>query len=231
MINIAERASNIRARIDKACQLAGRASDEVTLIAVSKTQPVEALKQARDAGLIHLGENYVQEAVEKFDQLKDLDLCWHFIGPLQSNKTRLIAERFDWLHTLDRAKIAKRINDQRPENLPPMRVLIQVNISQDPNKSGVSLEEIAELAEYLQTLPHLELRGLMAIPAADLPEETLRQQFQQLKNSQTALHQQYPECDTLSIGMSDDFEIAIDCGATMIRVGSAIFGPRQYSNP
>ena len=229
MTTIAERARNIRALIDKACQQADRDPQSVTLVAVSKTHPSDAIRAAAEAGLTDVGENYVQEAVDKFDQLTELPLTWHFIGPLQSNKTRPIAERFDWVQTVDREKIAHRLSEQRPESLAPLNVLIQVNISEDPNKSGVSLAEVPALAEQIRSLPRLKLRGLMAIPAAELTPEQQRQQFQRLKEAQLILQQQDPECDTLSLGMSDDFVDAITAGSTMVRVGSAIFGQRDYS--
>lgn len=230
MNKIAEHARNIRALIDKACQQAGRDPQSVTLVAVSKTHPAQAIRDAAEAGLTDIGENYVQEAVDKYDQLKDLPVTWHFIGPLQSNKTRQIAERFDWVQTIDREKIARRLNEQRPENLHPLNVLIQINISDDPNKSGIPLTKLPELADLIRSLSRLKLRGLMAIPAVELNAEQLQQQFENLKQAQLTLQQQDPECDTLSLGMSGDFVEAIAAGSTMVRVGSGLFGQRHYSN-
>lgn len=230
MNKIAEHARNIRALIDKACQQAGRDPQSVTLVAVSKTHPAQAIRDAAEAGLTDIGENYVQEAVDKYDQLKDLPVTWHFIGPLQSNKTRQIAERFDWVQTIDREKIARRLNEQRPENLHPLNVLIQINISDDPNKSGIPLTKLPELADLIRSLSRLKLRGLMAIPAVELNAEQQQQQFENLKQAQLTLQQQDPECDTLSLGMSGDFVEAIAAGSTMVRVGSGLFGQRHYSN-
>ncbi|MDO7641516.1 MAG: YggS family pyridoxal phosphate-dependent enzyme, partial [Reinekea forsetii] len=151
---------------------------------------------------------------------------WHFIGPLQSNKSRGVAEQFDWLHSMDRFKLAQRLNDQRPAEKAPLNLLIQVNISQDPAKSGVKPDQVAVLATQILALPRLEFRGLMAIPAADLPLATLTAQFQELKRLQQSLIKDFPECTELSIGMSGDFPTAIDCGATMVRIGTDIFGAR-----
>jgi pyridoxal phosphate enzyme (YggS family) len=229
MNKIAERTGNIRGLIDKACSQANRDPQSVTLIAVSKTKPAESIVQAAEAGLTDIGENYVQEAIEKFDQLKNLGVTWHFIGPLQSNKTRQIAERFDWVQTVDRLKIARRLSEQRPDELPPLNVLIQINISDDPNKSGIPLAELPLLAQQIRALPRIQLRGLMAIPAVELSPEQQQQQFQLLKQAQLALQQQDPQCDTLSLGMSGDFAEAIAAGSTMVRVGSALFGQRDYS--
>jgi len=224
---IADNLASVTARIRSACKRAGRSADEVTLVAVSKTWPLADLQAAVDAGATDLGENYVQEAVDKIDAWCGPRPAWHFIGPLQSNKTRAIAERFDWVQTIDRLKIARRLSDQRPESMPPLNVCLQVNISRDPAKSGVTPEEVADLARAVSELPRLRLAGLMAIPALDLPETELKAQFLRLKSLRDTLITDIPDCQALSMGMSQDFEIAIECGATHVRVGSAIFGQRH----
>lgn len=206
-----------------------RPDHSVRLLAVSKTKPLQALEVAYQAGQRLFGENYVQEAVDKRQALAHLtDIEWHFIGPIQSNKSRLIAEHMDWVHTIDREKIARRLNEQRPENMSPLNVCIQVNISGEESKSGVSLETLKTLVALIQTLPNLRLRGLMAIPA---PQESLEAQMKVY----APLHQAFLELavtdsmiDTLSIGMSGDLPAAIASGSTMVRVGTAIFGARDY---
>ncbi|GKP87405.1 YggS family pyridoxal phosphate enzyme [Klebsiella quasipneumoniae] len=202
------------------------------MLAVSKTKPASAIEEAIAAGQRAFGENYVQEGVEKinhFQQAGVSGLQWHFIGPLQSNKSRLVAEHFDWCHTVDRLKIATRLNEQRPTHLPPLKVLIQINISDEQSKSGIPLEALDALAAEIAELPHLELRGLMAIPA---PESEYVRQFavaQQMAVAFARLKTRYPTVDTLSLGMSDDMEAAIAAGSTMVRIGTAIFGARDYS--
>ncbi|MDR6401772.1 pyridoxal phosphate enzyme (YggS family) [Enterobacter ludwigii] len=199
---------------------------------MSKTKPASAIADAIEAGQHAFGENYVQEGVNKirfFQEQGKTDLQWHFIGPLQSNKSRLVAEHFDWCHTIDRLRIASRLNDQRPEALPPLNVLIQVNISDENSKSGIALEELDALAADVAALPRLTLRGLMAIPA---PESSYERQFavaQQMAVAFEALKARYETVDTLSLGMSDDMEAAIAAGSTMVRIGTAIFGARDYT--
>nr|MBB2845900.1 hypothetical protein [Enterobacter ludwigii] len=199
---------------------------------MSKTKPASAIADAIEAGQHAFGENYVQEGVDKirfFQEQGKTDLQWHFIGPLQSNKSRLVAEHFDWCHTIDRLRIASRLNDQRPEALPPLNVLIQVNISDENSKSGIALEELDALAADVAALPRLTLRGLMAIPA---PESSYERQFavaQQMAVAFEALKARYQTVDTLSLGMSDDMEAAIAAGSTMVRIGTAIFGARDYT--
>lgn len=217
----------VNERITAACQKASRSRSDVLLLAVSKTKPLAALTEAYDVGQRHFAENYAQEAIEKYDAAPFKDAIWHFIGPLQSNKTRGIAERYDWVHTIEREKIAKRLNDQRPVDKAPLNVLIQVNISDDPAKAGVTPSQINRLADQIAELPNLRLRGLMAIPAADLNERVLTEQYTELKKHLFTLIQTHPDCTELSIGMSGDFEIAIACGATMVRIGSDIFGARD----
>ncbi|MCB8745991.1 YggS family pyridoxal phosphate-dependent enzyme [Rhodoferax sp. U2-2l] len=229
MTTIQEQLKAVRARIHAACQAAGRADDAVTLLAVSKTFPAEAVQAAYDAGQTAFGENYIQEAVQKITALRHLPLVWHCIGPIQSNKTRLVAEHFDWVHTVDRLKIAQRLSEQRPAHLPPLQVCIQVNIDGGPTKSGVAPDDVLALARAVSQLPHLQLRGLMCIPepAADFVAECAvfqlaRTLFDDLNASGLAL-------DTLSMGMSADLEAAVASGSTLVRVGSAIFGSRHYA--
>ncbi|URL01469.1 YggS family pyridoxal phosphate-dependent enzyme [Avibacterium sp. 21-595] len=231
-MDIQHNLQQVQQHIQHACQQAQRHSAEITLLAVSKTKPVEAILTAYQAGQRQFGENYVQEGVEKIQQLADnhLDLEWHFIGPLQSNKTRLVAEHFDWMQTLDRSKIADRLNEQRPHYKKPLNVLIQINISDEKSKSGIQPTEILPLAEHIKNLPHLCLRGLMAIPAPTTDIAQQKHSFQQMQQLFQQLQQALPECqiDTLSMGMSDDLHCAIEYGATMVRVGTAIFGARDY---
>ncbi|VTO25865.1 alanine racemase [Klebsiella pneumoniae] len=219
MNDIAHNLAQVRDKISGAAARCGRAPEEVTLLAVSKTKPASAIEEAIAAGQRAFGENYVQEGVEKinhFQQAGVSGLQWHFIGPLQSNKSRLVAEHFDWCHTVDRLKIATRLNEQRPAHLPPLKVLIQINISDEQSKSGIPLEALDGLAAEIAELPHLELRGLMAIPA---PESEYVRQFavaRQMAVAFARLKTRYPTVDTLSLGMSDDMEAAIAAGSTMV---------------
>ena len=223
---IADRLQQIIERIHAAERRAGRSNDVVALVAVSKTQPAQAIRQAAAAGQQAFGENYLQEALAKQDALSDLPgLIWHFIGPIQSNKTRQISERFDWVHTVDRLRIAERLSQQRPADRPPLNVCLQVNVSGEASKSGVPLAELPELAAAVVRLPRLRLRGLMTIPAPVTGLEQQRIPFQILREAMAALA--LPGLDTLSMGMSDDLEAAILEGATLVRVGTALFGPRS----
>ncbi|WOH39291.1 YggS family pyridoxal phosphate-dependent enzyme [Thalassotalea fonticola] len=227
MTNIADNLKAIHQDIINACNNANRSSATVSLLAVSKTKPISLIQQAYDAGQRHFGENYVQETVDKVQQLAHLtDITWHFIGPIQSNKTRLIAENVAWVHSIDRLKTAKRLNEQRDSNIIPLNVCLQVNISGEESKSGATIDEIAELAEFINNCANLTLRGLMAIPAKG-NDETTRQSFRKMQTLFNQLQHQYPSVDTLSMGMSNDMNIAIDCGSSMIRVGTAIFGARD----
>ena len=204
--------------------------ENVRLLAVSKTKPVQAIEEAIRAGQCAFGENYVQEGVEKiayFSGNKSLE--WHFIGPLQSNKSRLVAEYFDWIQTVDRFKIAERLNDQRPEHLRPLNVLIQINISDESSKSGIQPEEMFSLAEKISQFPRLKLRGLMAIPKPESEPEQQKIALRKMKDLFNRLQQRFESVDTLSMGMSDDMASAIECGSTMVRIGTAIFGERVYS--
>jgi len=224
--NLPARLAAIRNTIQAAAAHHGRASDTVTLLAVSKTQPAQAIRAAAQAGQRLFGENYLQEALGKMADLADLDLEWHFIGPLQSNKTRPVAEYFAWVHSVDRLKLAERLSAQRPEGLPPLNVCLQVNISAEASKSGCTLEDLPALARAVASLPHLRLRGLMAIPAPAEGLEAQRLPFRRLREALERLNAEGLNLDTLSMGMSDDLEAAIAEGATLVRIGSAIFGAR-----
>jgi PLP dependent protein len=219
----------IHARIHHAKMLVGR-NDTVRLCAVSKAQGADNLRLAYDAGQTIFGENYVQEAISKQLLLLDCKIEWHFIGPIQSNKTQLIAQHFDWVQSVDRFKVAKRLSDARPENLAPLNICLQLNSSNEISKSGTNLDEITELAESVMNLPNIKLRGIMAIPAPAKDYDTQRAQFKIVKEAYDQLQNHGIAIDTLSIGMSDDFEAAIAEGANLVRIGSAIFGARPNKN-
>lgn len=225
---IADNLQAVRSRIDAAARAAGRDPKTVALLAVSKTWPAADILDAARAGQRAFGENYVQEAVEKIARLQDACLEWHFIGPLQSNKTRLVAENFAWVHSIERLKIAERLSAQRPAALPPLQVCVQVNVSGEASKSGCEPAEAVELCRQVAALPNLRLRGLMAIPE---PEEEIvaqRRPFRQLRDLFETLRAGGLPLDTLSMGMSHDLEAAIAEGATVVRIGTAIFGERNY---
>jgi pyridoxal phosphate enzyme (YggS family) len=219
--------AKVQQRIREAEKKFGRKPYSVQLMAVSKTRPASMIRRAAATGINHIGENYLQEALDKQRELSDLTLDWHFIGPIQSNKTRLIAEHFAWVHSVDRLKIAQRLNDQRPEHLPPLNICLQVNISNEESKSGIKLQELAVLAEQLIALPRLSLRGLMAIPRTESCFDKQRQAFKQLADAAQPLRHQCSSFDTLSMGMSADMEAAIAEGATLVRIGTDIFGSRN----
>ncbi len=224
MQKIDDKLKKVTERIHLAALSAGRNPQSVHLVAVSKTQPPDALRQAYAAGQRCFGENYLQEALEKQQALSDLtDIEWHFIGPMQSNKTRPIAEHFDWVHSVDRLKLAQRLNDQRPSHLPPLNVCIQVNVDDESTKSGISFDELSDLVAAIRDLPRLNLRGLMAIPSVNNSPEQQAAAFRKL----AAAKAQYDFMDCLSMGMSADLEIAIAEGATHVRVGTDIFGARN----
>jgi pyridoxal phosphate enzyme (YggS family) len=216
----------VQARIRTAEHAAGRAGDSVRLIAVSKQQPASAVRAAHAAGQLEFGENYPQEASAKQDELADLSAVWHFIGHLQSNKTRAIAERFQWVHTVDRARVAERLSAQRPFHAPPLEVLLQVNLDAEPGKSGAAPGELKALARHVAGLPRLRLRGLMCIPAPETDRTRQREPFRRLRELLESLNADGHALDTLSMGMSDDLEAAILEGATMVRIGTAVFGER-----
>ena len=224
--SIADNIARVQAQIQAACQAAGRATDSVQLLAVSKTWGPDAVRQAHAAGLTAFGENYIQEAVDKITALRDLPLQWHCIGPIQSNKTRLVAEHFDWVHSVDRLKIAQRLSEQRPADLPPLQVCIQVNVDGGENKSGVSPQELPALAQAVAALPRLQLRGLMTLPEPAETDAQMRAVHRQAKDLFDHLCAQGMPLDTLSMGMSADMAAAIAEGSTMVRVGTAIFGQR-----
>ncbi|SFR82847.1 hypothetical protein SAMN05216203_3343 [Marinobacter daqiaonensis] len=233
MSSIADNIRSVTRRIQKATKAAGRNDGSVRLLAVSKTRPPEDLREAYGAGQRDFGENYLQEALDKMAALEDLgDVDWHFIGPIQSNKTRPIAENFQWVHSVDRAKVARRLSEQRPDHLPPLNICLQVNVDEEDSKSGCNLRDLPELASTVSELPNLALRGLMAIPDPDQPEADLRTSFQALASALEALRRQ-PDAegplDTLSMGMSGDLELAIAEGSTWVRVGTALFGARAGS--
>ncbi|MBY7873622.1 YggS family pyridoxal phosphate-dependent enzyme [Vibrio fluvialis] len=233
MSSIQQNLEHITSQIENAQQKCGRPRSSVQLLAVSKTKPVEAILEAAQAGQRAFGENYVQEGCDKVqffaEHHPELDLEWHFIGPLQSNKTRLIAEHFDWMHTIDRAKIAQRLSEQRPAHLPPLQVLIQVNTSGEASKSGIIENDLFTLAELISGLPNLTLRGLMSIPENVPDYSSQLAAFRQLAALKDRLAEKYDGIDTLSMGMSGDMEAAIEAGSTIVRIGTAIFGQRDYS--
>ncbi len=226
MQNIEKNLLQVRRQIDQAAIKFGREPATISLLAVSKRKPAEDIRSAYAAGQRDFGENYLQEAQDKIIALADLDICWHFIGAIQSNKTRPLAMSFDWIHCVDRLKIAKRLSEQRPESRPALNLCIQVNIDGEDSKSGVTLPEVPELARQIAELPNLRLRGLMAIPA---PCDDLKSQskpFALLADMLNDLNSQGLDCDTLSMGMSHDMSAAIAEGATLVRIGTAIFGER-----
>ena len=225
MSTIADNLSTLAERIRSAAQAAGRSPAHVRLLAVSKTKPAAAVREAYAAGVRDVGENYLQEALAKQLELSDLPLTWHFIGPIQSNKTRAIAEHFDWVHSVDRLKIAQRLSEQRPAGLPALNVCVQVNVSGEASKSGCNPDELPALAQAIAALPHLKLRGLMAIPEPTDDPAAQAAAFARVRELQAGLNL---GLDTLSMGMSHDLEAAIAQGATWVRIGTALFGARDY---
>lgn len=229
MVSIEKNITSVKQRIDQAVTQAGRDPKSLKLLAVSKTRPASDIEEAFIKGLSAFGENYLQEAIEKINSLATLGAEWHFIGPLQSNKTRQVAEHFDWVHSVDRIKIAKRLSEQRPDHLPPINICLQVNIDAEPSKSGVLPEDAIDLALIISDLPNIHLRGLMAIPKASSTSDAQRQPFRALRLLKEQVNQQLDnsqKLDTLSMGMSGDIEAAILEGSTILRVGTDIFGPR-----
>lgn len=230
MCSIRQNLEQVTRQIDSAAQKCGRDASGVQLLAVSKTKPIAAVADAVAAGQTRFGENYVQEGVEKITHFRALhpDLEWHFIGPIQSNKTRPIAEHFDWVHSIDRSKIAKRLSEQRPNELPPLQVLIQVNTSGEESKSGTGFDEVKALAAEIDALPNLTLRGLMCIPQPEDDHHKQLEAFAPLSALFKEMQTSRPMFDTLSMGMSGDMDAAIASGSTMVRIGTAIFGARDY---
>ncbi len=228
MTVIAAQLQAVHARIAAACHAAGRDPASVRLLAVSKTFGPGAVRAAHTAGQTAFGENYIQEAVDKMAAVADLPLQWHCIGPIQSNKTRLVAEHFDWAQTVDRLKIAQRLHEQRPAHRPPLQVCLQVNVDGGPSKSGVAPAELPALARAVAALPHLQLRGLMCIPDPQPDFEAMKAVFLRARELYEQLQREGHVLDTLSMGMSADLEAAIHAGSTLVRVGTAIFGGRDY---
>ncbi|AXS81134.1 YggS family pyridoxal phosphate-dependent enzyme [Dechloromonas sp. HYN0024] len=229
MSAIADNLQAVQARIRDAAVLAGRSPESIRLLAVSKTWPLPSVIDAADAGQSAFGENYVQEGVDKQTALAGRHLDWHFIGPLQSNKSRLVAEHFDWVHSIDRLKIAERLSAQRPTHLPPMQVCVQVNVSGEASKSGCAPADARALCQAVAALPGLQLRGLMAIPEPTDDPAAQRAPFRQVRELFENIRAAGLPLDTLSMGMSHDLEAAIAEGATIVRIGTAIFGERNYS--
>jgi len=230
MTTIASNLQAMRNAIEAAATDAGRNPGEVSLLAVSKTFSSDAISEAYQANQTMFAESYVQEALAKMSILKGLQIDWHFIGPIQSNKTRSIAENFSWAHSVDRLKIAERLSEQRPVHMPPLQVCLQVNISKEESKKGIAEDEAGELAQAIAKLPNITLRGLMTIPATSDDISEQREPFARLRELRDRLNRQGLKLDTLSMGMSHDFAAAIAEGATMIRIGTAIFGNRNYQD-
>ncbi|MGZ5010545.1 MAG: YggS family pyridoxal phosphate-dependent enzyme [Methylobacter sp.] len=227
MTSITQRLKQIRSQISDAELAYNRQPGSVLLLAVSKTKPAEDIAAAYQAGQRHFGENYLQEALRKQQELGAYDITWHFIGPIQSNKTRALATYFDWVHSVDSLKIAKRLSEQRPAHLPPLNICLQVNISDEETKSGIALTELPQLYEQIAKLPNLKLRGVMAIPAPQQDFEQQRQPYKALYQAVAKLNR--PELDTFSFGMTGDLKAAIAEGSTIVRIGTALFGERDYS--
>jgi pyridoxal phosphate enzyme (YggS family) len=224
--NLPEQVRNIRHRLESAARAAGRSVESVTLLAVSKAQPPNMVRAGAGQGLRDFGESYVQEALDKMAALADLRLTWHFIGRVQANKTRAVATSFDWVHGVDRVKIAERLSEQRPFHAPPLNVCLQVNLAQEASKGGVTSAELPEIVRAVAALPRLKLRGLMCIPPGDEDMARRREWFHELRRELESLNAAGAGLDTLSMGMSDDFEAAVQEGATIVRVGTALFGAR-----
>ena len=227
MIGVTENLALISDLLRQAAIEADRTPTDIRLLAVSKKQPLEKIREAAAAGQRDFGENFVQEGVEKIEALSDLDLTWHFIGHLQSNKTRVVAEYFDWVHTIDKLKTARRLNDQRPPGKPPMNICLQVNVDDETSKSGVTPAALPELAQACAALPNLRLRGLMCLPAIRDEFDEQRIPFATLRRLAEELRRDGIETDTLSMGMSADYRAAVFEGATLVRIGTALFGERS----
>ncbi|MBL4572854.1 MAG: YggS family pyridoxal phosphate-dependent enzyme [Gammaproteobacteria bacterium] len=227
MTTIAENIEQLRGRLQRFERQYERSAGSVKLLAVSKRHPVESIIAANEAGIEDFGENYLQEALDKIQHLSSRRLIWHFIGPIQSNKTKAIAKNFQWVHSIDRLKVAQRLSDQREPSAAKLNVCVQIKLSQEPSKTGIELGEAEALCDSVEALPNLKLRGLMAIPAALLDLESQRRSFQTLAQEYSRLKPRYAQFDTLSMGMSNDFEAAIAEGSTLIRIGTTLFGTRS----
>jgi len=225
--NLASNLTAVKKQISRLEKRYQRASGEVCLIAVSKTRSAEEIQVLAALGQINFGESYAQEAVDKITRITDVTLTWHFIGPIQKNKTKLIAENFSWVHSIDRESVAVRLNNQRPANLPALNICLQINIDQESSKSGIAPTQLLALAEAIRALPRLKLRGLMAIPSSTDDFEQQSITFTKMSELLQQLQQHGFDTDTLSMGMSNDYEAAIACGSTMVRIGTAIFGARN----
>lgn len=226
MTQITDQIANIQRRVDRALERSGHPDATVTIVAVSKRQPPKSVTEAAAAGLTHFGENYLQEAIEKIAAVSDSNIHWHFIGQIQSNKTKQIAESFSWVETVDRIRIADRLNDQRPAHLEPLNVLIQLNLDREPQKAGIAADDLLPLAEHVVRLPRLRLRGVMGIPPAGNSEAENRVSFLAIAAAANFLQDHGIDVDTISMGMSSDFDLAIECGSNCVRIGTALFGPR-----
>ncbi|MGD2120068.1 MAG: YggS family pyridoxal phosphate-dependent enzyme [Chromatiales bacterium] len=226
MNDIEKNLQQVHLQIRQQCEASGRSPDEVTLLAVSKTKPVSDIMQAYAQGQRDFGENYLQEAEQKITALAGKDIIWHYIGPIQSNKTHKISELFDWVHSVDRLKIARHLSRHRPPDRKPLNILLQINIDNEASKSGIPLDNMLPLAHDIAQLPHLMLRGLMAIPAVRQDFAAQREPFGKMHDALERLKQHYPQCDCLSMGMSSDMQAAIAEGSTLVRIGTAIFGAR-----
>ncbi len=226
MQNIENNLDQTQGKIDQAADRYHRQSSDICLLAVSKRKPSADIREAYRCGQRDFGENYLQEAQQKIKDLTDLGICWHFIGAIQSNKTRVIAEHFDWVHCVDRLKIAQRLSEQRPSSLPPLNICIQVNVDLEESKAGIPLQEVPALSQQISQLPNIRLRGLMAIPTPRASVESQRKPFAKLHQALELMQNSAIECDTLSMGMSHDIEAAIAEGSTLVRIGTAIFGER-----
>jgi PLP dependent protein len=224
---LSEKIEKLLQRVRREAQKSQYRNSDILVVAVSKSRSAQDIRAAHGCGLRHFGENYLQEALPKIRELQDLPLTWHFIGPIQSNKTGPIAEHFDWVHSVDREKIARRLSEQRPAHMPPLQVCLQVNISGEDSKSGTGLAELPQLARAVLELPRLTLRGLMAITAAAADTRQQHAYFSQMREALAQLRPLAPDIDSLSMGMSEDLDAAIAEGATIVRVGTAIFGPRN----
>jgi len=226
--NIALRLQEVIAKVEKIANQDNCGQKSVQILAVSKKHPSSAIAEAYQNGQRIFAESYLSEALEKMEKLKELDIEWHFIGPIQSNKTRKIAENFNWVQSVDRLKIAQRLAEQRPEQLPPLNVCIQINAFNESTKSGASIEELEQIAAFCDEHPHIALRGIMAIPPKQADRHKQMEQFVTIQNIYQKLKEHYPTLDTLSMGMSADMEAAIACGSNCVRIGTAIFGARDY---